>query len=195
VGLKVQSRQRSKMASVEVVLIVARFLILLGIQAVTVLQPSEGHAADFTSTSLGFSFSYPDDWNMNVRPDGNGLWLRSFPIEQMPSGAIVPEGGASILLFVYPPFNDVVPNGTSDDAVIDELVWDHVPLSRTRTQDGRPARAVWEHIGLRSVDTIIHRNGKTLRLSLTCNSDDPKVSTYDQILDSIISSITLLPVE
>ncbi len=151
-------------------------------------------AAQFPNSIRGYSLTYPDSWNANLRESDGMVILRSFPPDQAPTWGFVPFGGAQILVASYPPYdNPGFPQGIDDYSALDINNHNHRVISRTDPSSGQPARvtSVFDAFNTRFVDSVIHRGGKVFRVILECTADDPNIPAYDQILDAVITSISV----
>ncbi len=151
-------------------------------------------AAQFPNSIRGYSLTYPDSWNANLRESDGMVILRSFPPDQAPPWGFVPSGGAQILVASYPPYdNPGFPQGIDDYSALDINNHNHRVISRTDPSSGQPARvtSVFDAFNTRFVDSVIHRGGKVFRVILECTADDPNIPAYDQILDAVITSISV----
>jgi len=172
------------------------FLFMLGLGLgvlLCALRPLGVYAAQFTNPIDGYTLTYPDTSNANL--SDRTIIVRSFPVDQIPYRAVVPAGGARILVHSYPPYDDLgFPQGSDDYAALDKIArgGGDTLISQTDPSSGRPARVT--HVDLfntRYVDTVIHKGGRVFRILLECSPDDSHISAYEQALDNVIASITL----
>jgi hypothetical protein len=169
--------------------LVVAVLLLVGLARSPSVQ-----AAQFTSSVCGYSLTYPDTWNAYTPDGGYVVVLRDFSAENsIPESFAPPAGGAVINIQVFPPFdNPAFPQGADDYRVLDWLAAGSTPVARVDPASGQPARVTSILTNARNTDTVIHKGGRVFLLVLTCNADDPQAAAYEQILDSIITSIATI---
>jgi hypothetical protein len=172
-------------------------VVAVALLLVSILGSPSVEAAQFTDTTQGFTLTYPDTWNAELGLHGRGVVLRNFPAERTPEGGFVPPGGAVISIGVYPPFdNPYFPQGRDDYSALDYMARNSKVIARTDPSSGQPARVteIFDAANLRTVHTVRHVGARTFLLHLECLADDPQVPAYEQVLDSVIASISLTSV-
>jgi hypothetical protein len=168
------------------------FVLGLGV-LLCALAGQQGYAAQFTSPTAGYTLTYPDSWN--ARPNGRDVAVQNFQETDVPEGGFVVPSGVTIFINSFPPYDHpYLPKGFDEYDALDQSTRGYTTISRTARSSGLPARVTYllESANLRIVETIIHQGGKIFHLMMWCNADDPQVSAYDQILNDVIASISLV---
>lgn len=176
----------------------ATISILVAVAATTVCGAWSAGAAEFTNPVHHYTLWYPDGWNFYVSSEGGSagtvrFW--NYPIEQHPHGSIVPMGGASISVQSFPPFsNPFLPAGMDDTSALEKMKnWHAVDI--TRSSGGNVSRLAYTLPNVdntRAVNSVLHRGGKTFLILLRYRAEDTAGPSYEQQLDRLIASISVL---
>lgn len=160
--------------------------------------PQSARAIQYVDTTLGYSFTYPDDWMVERHDDGS-VTVRNFPRGKYLHGGSPPMGGAYLMINSYPPYPSWWPPDT------DEYKWlEHfgqtfnaatVLAHPSRSTPG-PARLVYTLESLAGprdthVSIALRKGGRLFRMALAYQTDDSNGPEYEQILSAIIDSLAL----
>jgi len=176
------------------------FLRTFGFFAVVVVILSRiSAAAQFTHPTLGYSFSYPDQWfckTTSVEKSG-----ASGPVLSTVRDIVqnIPEGAAIVFVQTFPPFDINFREGTDEYSKLREmaLAESHDPnIRNVRHVDGTGGvrfTETWEAGTFTKLWLARRREGRLFVFMLEYYANDPKGASYERDLDAIVSSIAVSP--
>ncbi len=166
---------------------------LLGLAVVMIgmlMVPGAIRGAQVTSADGGFRMTVPNGWKREFRHHGIALYTG-----RVRHGALVPAGGAVILVFGFPPYDHpIFRPDRSDEANLVEFARDGRIISQTPATDGQRAQLTYVKLkpNYRSSMTVRHVGDRAFLMMVDCAADDPRARKYDTVGDRVISSITLI---
>ena len=170
-------------------------IAVLSVLPGSTVLPDPAKAAQLTNAEGGYTLTYPDSWQTET--DGQSVDLFSFPLGRAAQGGAIPAGGADIVVQAFPPYdNPFFELERSDDDNLAALAGRYPLTARTPAVSGQSARAtsVDTLVNHRETFQVLHISGKVFLLILTCNADDPNAPAYDQLLDTVSASVSLVSV-